>query len=189
MSYTNAGFTGNDGTETRGWDPLEVQHFKDIENTLVADAIGSVKDTAGHKHASLYNPSKSLGVSVSSNMVLIEPGFDLYTSRLDVNGPSYLLGPVLFFKPYINTSTGNASASVDVSIYNAICWTPSTTTTGNLTITLTNPAEGQILPVSVRGTAAGNYLLIAGGLGLQQYAGLPHSMLLYYIDGAWSRMS
>jgi hypothetical protein len=188
MPYTNAGFTGNDGTETSGWDPVEVQHFKDIENTVVGDAVGSVKDTAGHKHNNFYDQAKVLAMQALTGAIQVKSGYSLICNdTLVAEKAAYLNGIVCINGPYTNTSTGG-SASVDLHVYNAICWTPSTTTISDLTVTVTNPTENQILPISIRGSAVGGHRLVVAGISILQYAGHPYSALLYYVGGAWSHL-
>jgi hypothetical protein len=188
MPYTNKGFTGNDGSEGSGWDPVEVQHFQDIENTIVGSAIGGVKDTSGHKHGALYDPSKVMVVQVNGADVEISTGyqltvFDGFNARKAAN----LNGIVSFVGPYINSSTGGP-ATVDLNAYNAISWRPSTTSVSDLTVTLTNATQGMVLPISIRGGAAGSHRLVVAGIALLQYAGRAYSEWLYYDGGVWSHM-
>jgi hypothetical protein len=188
MSYTNAGFTGNDGTESSGWDPLEVQHFKDIENSIVGDAVGSVKDTAGHKHNNFYDQTKVLAMQALTGAIQVKTGYSLVCNDTFVaEKAAYLNALVCLNAPFLNTSTGE-NVIVDAGVYNSICWKPSTTAIADLVVTLTNPTENQIMAISIRGSAVGGHRLTVAGVSLIQYAGHPYSALLYYTEGAWSHM-
>ena len=142
MPYTNAGFTGNDGTETSGWDPVEVQHFKDLENTLVGDAVGSVKDTAGHKHNNFYDQVKTLAMQALTGAIQVKSGFSLVCNdTLVAEKTMYFNGPACLNSQKVASGTG-ATDTVDLAIYNSYSWRPVGTGTTARTLTLSNPVDG-----------------------------------------------
>jgi hypothetical protein len=171
MSYTNKGFTGNDGSETSGWDPLEVQHFQDIENCAVGDAIGGVKDTAGHKHGKMYDNDKNqilsvindgvnVGVSVFGGyFVSTPPGYQ--PKVLKFNGDTgEIIQSELFEDQKIDTGT-TSTDSFDATSYNSYSWRPAGSGTTARTLTITNPQEGEVIRI-VNGATNANLASPAG---------------------------
>ena len=189
MSYTNKGFTGNDGSNDEPWDDVEVQHFKDLEDTLCGDVIGTTKDTSGHKHNNFYDQTKTLAMQALTGAIQVKSGYGLVCNDILVAEKATYLNSLvcLFNAPFLNTSTGG-SVILDARVYNSIIWTPSTTTISDLTVTLTNPTENQIMAIAIRGSAVGGHRLVVAGISILQYAGHPYSALLYYVGGAWSHL-
>lgn len=190
MPYTNKGFTGNDGSEGAGWDPLEVQHFKDIENCLVSDAVGGVKDVGGHKHLAVYNQAKTMVLQGDNNTVLTATDIILVTNG-PINAQKALNcnGPIIVGNPFISTKTGASgqnTESVDCSIYNRFSWRPSNTTgSGTLTVSLSNPIEGMLFYVN---NYANTWTLAIGGHNISDCPG-PVQAIMMYDNGGWRMMS
>jgi hypothetical protein len=171
MPYTNAGFTGNDGTESTGWDIVEVQHFKDIEDTVVADAIGQVKDTQGHKHAKLYNSSKASVADATDGSLKVSRGLTLAGMKV-----STLVG-----------GSGFDADGVDCLQYSGYSWRPPNgVAAGNLTVTPSNAQEGSILFVANYDACVGYALVVAGFIFDDSVNHLMFGILMYE-NGQWHR--
>jgi hypothetical protein len=72
MAENYKNFILNQPGESDGWGTAEEQNFKDVIDTVVGDAITQAKDTAGHKHSSLYKPDGTKVIDTGSGVATFQ---------------------------------------------------------------------------------------------------------------------
>lgn len=177
MGYTRKGFTGNDGDTpydpVNGWDSVEVQERWDIEDTLVGDSIQGAKDSAGHKHATIYKDINTPAVSCASGQVITGLPMSI--------GQAAILGNII-----INTAD-SGSDSISALVCNGYSWRPACPN-GILTVTITNAVQGMLFFVTAYSSCG--YDLHIGGCSIAiKSGGIQTVAILLYDHSAWRIMS
>lgn len=71
--------------DLKPWGARDLQHEKDVIDSIVMDCISATKDLTGHKHRSLYDGYGQQTVSTNDSTKLITVGKSDYSHRIEMN--------------------------------------------------------------------------------------------------------
>jgi hypothetical protein len=113
---TLKGFVYNDQSSVPPWGPREAQAWSDIINTTVSDTIQNQKDTAGHKHNKIYDPSGNIRINISSSLAPTAGHVLVSNGSMYVDGTQSGGGAAVNSNHYVPRSNGSAFVDTPIAV-------------------------------------------------------------------------